>query len=175
MIFALRAHNLTANISHTNYLFERIIMNDNDQTRTLFTTSLSQTFRAYASIANKIAANYGLTQATAWPAIMISRLGNHIRPGALADALGLDPSSLVRIVDQLVQMNIVARVEDPEDRRAKILNLTPEGEKIIAQAEKALTAYRNELLKDVKIEDIQVCVNVLKALRASIKNYDLSR
>lgn len=147
-------------------------MNENDRIRMLFTTSLSQTSRAYTSVANKIAATYGLSQATAWPAVMIGRMGNHVRPGELAETLGLDPSSLVRIIDQLVNAGIVERLEDPQDRRAKILNLTEAGKKIIAQVEKALISFRGELLKDVPVSDIQTCVRVLGALRAAVKSHE---
>lgn len=149
-------------------------MNDNDRTKMLFTTSLAQTARAYNSLANKLAAAYGLSQATAWPAVMIGRMGNHVRPGELAETLGLDPSSLVRIIDQLVSSGIVERLEDPQDRRAKILNLTEEGGKTIAQVERALIAFRNGLLKDVPITDIEACVRVLSTLRLSVKNHELA-
>ncbi len=148
-------------------------MKDNDQIRMLFTTSLSQTSRAYASVANKIAATYGLSQATAWPAIMIARIGNRVRPGALAETLGLDPSSLVRIIDQLVSAGIVERLEDPRDRRAKILSLTKTGKRVIAQVERELISFRGELLKDVPISDIQTCVRVLGAFRSSVKSQEL--
>ncbi|MCL1886897.1 MAG: MarR family transcriptional regulator [Betaproteobacteria bacterium] len=148
-------------------------MNDDDRIRMIFTTSLSQTARAYTSVADKIASIYGLSQATAWPAVMIGRMGNHTRLSELADALGLDPSSLVRIIDQLVVAGIVKRIEDPKDRRAKILSLTEEGEKIMAQVERALISFRNELLKDVPITDIQIGVRVLSALRASVKNNEI--
>jgi MarR family transcriptional regulator for hemolysin len=168
----LHSHVLHDNILYAKFLYEnKDIMNDNDRIRTLFVTSLSQTSRAYFSIANKIAATYGLSQATAWPAVMIGRMGNHVRPGELAEALGLDPSSLVRIVDQLVAAGIVERLEDTQDRRAKILNLTKQGEKVIAQVEKAMISFRGELLKDVPINDIQTCVRVLGALRTAVKNH----
>lgn len=148
-------------------------LHDDDRTRMLFTTSLSQTSRAYASVANKIAATYGLSQATAWPAVMIGRMGNHVRPGELAENIGLDPSSLVRVIDQLVQAGIVKRLEDPQDRRAKILHLTEEGKKIITQVEKALIAFRTELLKDVPVEDIRTCVRILGALRTAVREQAL--
>lgn len=147
-------------------------LNDDDRTRMLFATSLSKTFRAYASVADKIAAAYGLSQATAWPAVMIGRMGNHVRPGELAENIGLDPSSLVRVIDQLVQAGIVKRLEDPQDRRAKILHLTEEGKKIIAQVEKALIAFRTELFKDVSIEDIRTCVRILGVVRTALKGQE---
>lgn len=148
-------------------------MNDDDRTRMLFTTSLAQTARAYNSFANKIAATYGLSQATAWPAIMIGRMGNNVRPGELAETLGLDPSSLVRVIDQLVNAGVVERLEDSQDRRAKILNLTGEGEKIISQVETALISFRGKLLKDVPISDVQACVRVLGTLRSSVRDHEI--
>src|SRR4051812_9866863 len=109
-----------------------------DHTLMNLAMSLTRTARAYRSVADRLASNYGLSQATAWPVIMISRLGDGVRPGAVAEALGLEPSSLVRVIDQLIDAGLVARHEDASDRRAKTLHLTAEGRRRAAQLEKAL-------------------------------------
>ena len=49
------------------------------------------------------------------------------RLGALAQAFGLDPSTITRQVQALEEIGIAGRKTDPSDRRASILDLTPEG------------------------------------------------
>jgi DNA-binding MarR family transcriptional regulator len=49
------------------------------------------------------------------------------RLGALASAFGLDPSTITRQVKALEDAGLAARETDPTDRRASILDLTPEG------------------------------------------------
>lgn len=57
-----------------------------------------------------------------------------VRVTALATSLGLSASAGSRLVDGLVQRGLLARQEDPEDRRAKTLALTPLGRRFIDQA-----------------------------------------
>lgn len=49
------------------------------------------------------------------------------RLGALAMAFGLDPSTITRQVKALEDAGLATRETDPSDRRASILDLTPEG------------------------------------------------
>jgi len=147
-------------------------MKNLDQTLMHLTMSLTQVSRAYRSLADKVVANYGLSQATAWPILMIGRLGDGVRPGAVAEALGLEPSSLVRVMDQLTDAGLMVRNEDASDRRAKTLHLTPEGRKCAAQLEEALALFRRTLFRGVPRADIDTCIGVLDALAQAIANYE---
>jgi DNA-binding MarR family transcriptional regulator len=50
-----------------------------------------------------------------------------IRVSRLAIELGLDTSTVSRLVNQLVSANLLARMPDPADQRASLLSVTPEG------------------------------------------------
>src|ERR1039458_3321668 len=52
----------------------------------------------------------------------------------IGDALEIDRTSMVGLVDDLEQLNFVVRVIDPEDRRAFRVTLTPEGLRVLAAA-----------------------------------------
>lgn len=56
-----------------------------------------------------------------------------LRMAALAELLGLSASATSRLAEGLVQRGLVARAEDPEDRRGKALTLTDEGREFLAQ------------------------------------------
>ncbi|MBS1186185.1 MAG: MarR family transcriptional regulator [Burkholderiaceae bacterium] len=150
-------------------------MSELDKIQMHVTMSLTQVARAYTYAADKLASNFGLSQATAWPAVMIGRIGDGARPGVVADFLGLEPSSLVRVMDQLTESGLVERREDPNDRRAKILRLTSEGKKRVAQIEQALIPFRRGLLKGVSIADLEACQRVLNALHESIRRKEDNR
>lgn len=51
----------------------------------------------------------------------------------VAAACGRHVSSASRLVDTLVARSLVTRVEDPDDRRAALLELTPAGEQVLEQ------------------------------------------
>ncbi|MDZ4200191.1 MAG: MarR family transcriptional regulator [Kiritimatiellia bacterium] len=49
----------------------------------------------------------------------------------LARALSIPPSTLTSMADRLVELKLILRHTDPEDRRAVRLTLTPEGEQTL--------------------------------------------
>ncbi|MGW3480532.1 MarR family winged helix-turn-helix transcriptional regulator [Rhodococcus indonesiensis] len=52
----------------------------------------------------------------------------------IAADMGLDPSQIVAIVDELESRNLVARTADPGDRRNKLVVATDEGRKLCDEA-----------------------------------------
>ncbi len=142
-----------------------------DQTLGSLTAALTYASRAYRAAADKVAADYGLSQATGLPVLLISRFGeNGVRPGVLAVALGLEASSLVRVVDHLISSNLLERHEDPNDRRAKILRLTEEGRTAAEQMDQALRPFRRKLFGAFDPADVEACLRVLSGLPAAIAN-----
>ena len=91
-----------------------------------------------------------------------------MRPGVLAETLSLEPSSVVRIVDQLTGSGLVERHDDPNDRRAKILRLTEEGLKTAALMDQALTPFRRKLFGAFDPADVEATLRVLAGLPNAI-------
>lgn len=135
-----------------------------DKTLMSLTHTLIHVARAYKSAADALTADFELSHASAWPVLMISRLGDGVRPGQVADAVGIEPPSLVRIIDQLVAAGLVLRQDDPSDRRAKTLTLTSAGKNIAERLEKALAPFRRDLFKGMPPADIETTVRVLVQL-----------
>ncbi len=147
-----------------------------DQTLSSLTAALTHASRAYRAAADKVAADYGLSQATGLPVLVISRFGeNGVRPGVLAETLSLEASSLVRVVDQLIDSGLVERHEDPNDRRAKILRLTDEGRKTAERMDQALRPFRRKLFGAFEPSDVDACLRVLSGLPDVIANLALEQ
>ena len=142
-----------------------------DQTLSSLTAALTHASRAYRAAADKVASDFGLSQATGLPVLVISRFGDAgVRPGILAETLSLEASSLVRIVDHLIGSGLVERHDDPQDRRAKILRLTDEGLKTAALMDQALTPFRRKLFGAFDPADVEATLRVLSGLPAAIVN-----
>jgi MarR family transcriptional regulator for hemolysin len=147
-----------------------------DQTLSSLTAALTHASRAYRAAADKVAADYGLSQATGLPVLVISRFGeNGVRPGVLAETLSLEASSLVRVVDQLIESGLLERHEDPHDRRAKILRLTAEGQKTAELMDQALRPFRRKLFGAFEPADVEACLRVLSGLPDVITNLTLEQ
>jgi len=67
------------------------------------------------------------------------------RLGALATAFGLDPSTITRQVQAMEKADLVERRADEQDRRASILDLTPEGRAVLEHTR----AYRRKRIDAV--------------------------
>ena len=146
-------------------------MHVSDQALGQLTAALTYASRAYRAAADRIAAGYGLSQATGMPVMVISRFGESgVRPGVLAVALGLEASSLVRVVDQLIASGLVERHEDPHDRRAKILHLTEDGRRAAEQMDQALRPFRRKLFGAFDPADVEACLRVLSGLPGAVAN-----
>lgn len=130
--------------------------------------TMTQVSRSYKAVCDKIAAQFGLTQAIAWPIVAISRLGDGIRPGVIADAVGIEPSSVVRLIDQLVEADLIERRDDENDRRAKRLYLTEKGKEKVEGLENVLIPLRRQLLHGLTDHDLDVCMHVFNTLGKSI-------
>ena len=139
-----------------------------DATLMHLTTTLTRVARSYRAAADEVSNAYGLSHAMAWPAVMIGRMGESARLGAVAEAVGLEPASLVRVIDQLVAAGLVLRHEDPHDRRAKVLSLTPLGQAQVARVEEALNVMRRELLAGLSDTELKACLKVLLRLEAGV-------
>jgi MarR family transcriptional regulator, transcriptional regulator for hemolysin len=124
--------------------------------------------RLWRRAADKALDDCGLSHATAMPLVMLSRLGDNLRQGVLADHLGFEGPSLVRIVDLLVEEGLVTRAQDAIDRRAKILSLTDAGRKRVTEIERLLSVLRADLLKDVGESELKGAVLLLSRLETKL-------
>ncbi|WP_245504187.1 MarR family winged helix-turn-helix transcriptional regulator [Lichenihabitans psoromatis] len=140
------------------------------------TTSLLQRYclgllrssRTWRQLADATSNEFDLSEATAYPLLFISRLGDGMRQAALAEHIGIEGPSLVRLLDQLCAADLVRRQEDSTDKRAKTLHLTDRGIALTAKLEERLNATRARIFAEVSPEDIAASLRVFAALeRAS--------
>jgi MarR family transcriptional regulator for hemolysin len=129
-----------------------------------FGVGLATLQRAYRAAADKAVAHVGISHALAWPLISIGRLGGGVRPGAVAESLGIESASVVRSIEQLVQAGLAERHDDPADGRAKTLHLTEAGHEAWEQIEASLDALRSEVFAGVPDADIAACLRVFDTL-----------
>ena len=124
--------------------------------------------RAYRAVADRALADLGLSQALAWPIVMIGRLGEGVRQVALADALGIEGPTLVRALDNLAAGGLIVRKEDTSDRRAKTLHLTPAGRALREQVETLLLDVRARVFESVPAADVHAMLRVFEHLKVSL-------
>ncbi|GAB2921014.1 MarR family winged helix-turn-helix transcriptional regulator [Streptomyces heilongjiangensis] len=78
-----------------------------------------------------------------------------MRPGELANRLGVEASHVTRQVQQLQKFGYVSRVPDPDDRRAQRIELTPAGQQAIDRVREAGVRGMQLALADWSSEELR--------------------
>ncbi|WP_051303106.1 MarR family winged helix-turn-helix transcriptional regulator [Comamonas composti] len=87
-----------------------------------------------------------------------------VAQGVLAQGLGLTRSSMVPLVDKLVERGLVERVRLPEDRRAVMIKLTPEGRKLRTKLRRMVQEHEAQLHAALQGCDIDQFTQALQRL-----------
>jgi DNA-binding MarR family transcriptional regulator len=67
----------------------------------------------------------------------------------LGERLGADKSQMGRSVDDLERMGLATRGADPQDRRARRVSLTAEGQDLVARSKKAAAGAAEEIFQSL--------------------------
>ena len=87
----------------------------------------------------------------------------------LADVLELQPISLVRLLDRLVEHGLVERRSDPRDRRANRLFLTASGRQLADDLDSLRDAIATDVLQGVPAAAIETSLKTLRDVKERIK------
>jgi DNA-binding MarR family transcriptional regulator len=71
----------------------------------------------------------------------------------LIEVLGLDASNLVALLNELEDADLIVRRRDRADRRRGIIELSPEGERLLLEVDRALEAVDDEILAALSFDE----------------------
>ncbi|MCR6631520.1 MAG: MarR family transcriptional regulator [Magnetospirillum sp.] len=104
-----------------------------------------------------------LTEATWRPLLHLSHLGEAVRQKDLAESMGLDGSSLVRLLDTLEERGLIRR-EDGRDRRCRLVTLTPDGRRLMERTRQVVAALEEDMLRRLDEGDVAQLVHLLERI-----------
>jgi DNA-binding MarR family transcriptional regulator len=82
----------------------------------------------------------------------------------LAGVIGIDPRNIVPILDSLEARGLVSRETDPADRRRRVIDLTPAGQRIVAELSALGEQTERELLASVPPADQESLRRILRTV-----------
>ncbi len=132
-----------------------------------FTHDMVLAGRLWRKIGRQAASRHGVTEAASSPLIWIDRLGDHVRQNVLAEAVGIEGASLVRLIDELEGNGFVRRETDPTDRRANVVSLTEKGRNIVTAVHDELQALRMQIFANLCVEDLEAAQRVFDAVKGA--------
>ena len=118
------------------------------------TLSMIQLARSYRRMVDRRLTEHQISDARALPVLHIARAGDGMRQRALAEIMGIEGPSLVRLLDQLCAAGLVERRPDPADGRAKTLHITAEGRQMATVIAAVLDQLRDQVFAGVSDADL---------------------
>jgi DNA-binding MarR family transcriptional regulator len=87
----------------------------------------------------------------------------------LAEQAGISAPTATRMVDGLLQRELVTRIDDPSDGRAVVISLTREGRVALARKMREYDARRRRLAAALEPHEQELATDLLRRLAALIE------
>ena len=87
----------------------------------------------------------------------------------LAESAGISAPTATRMVDGLLQRELVTRIDDPIDRRAVVISLTDEGRAALSRKQREYAARRRQIAAALDPDEQRVATDLLRRLAAVIE------
>lgn len=126
------------------------------QARSRFGQLIGSVYRQWRKKVDESFRDQGLTDASRMPLLVLFTQGEAMLQKDLAQALSLDSSSLVRVLSQLREAELVQWACDPADRRTKRIALTAQGTEIAGQILRKSQEIERGLFEGLSAEELEV-------------------
>jgi DNA-binding MarR family transcriptional regulator len=91
----------------------------------------------------------------------------------LSQRIGVDNSTLTRLIDILIKNNFVRKIKNPKDGRSFIILLTASGEKLQFKIEQQIDQFGSKIFSKIPIEDQDEVKETLSTLHWLISKHRL--
>lgn len=133
-----------------------------------FIAQLVESSRLLRNYIDHRAKGRGTTRAQ-WIVLFRLRQQEGLSQVDLAEVLELQPISLVRLLDRLVDHGLLERQPDPRDRRANRLFLTPQGRQLVDDLDSLRDAIATDVLHGMSTSKIETSLEALRDVKDRIK------
>lgn len=148
----------------TNSLDSHVNAPELAQARCRFGQLIGSVYRQWRKKVDESFKEQGLTDASRMPLLVLFTQGEAMLQKDLAQALSLDSSSLVRVLSQLREAELVQWACDPADRRTKRIALTAQGTEIAGQILRKSLEIEQALLDGLSAEELEVTRSTLRKI-----------
>lgn len=115
---------------------------------------LRATWQAVAKLYNERAAKHDSTMATAFVLLNID-YENGTPSTALGPLMGMEPTSLSRILKSMEDKGAISREKNPEDGRSVIIKLTDYGKEMREVSKESVITFNNTIREHVTEEELE--------------------
>lgn len=124
---------------------------------------IKKTWQNIAKMYNEKASNYGATMATGYVLLNVD-LETGTPSTALGPKMGMEATSLSRILKSMEEKDLIFRQKNPNDGRGVLIFLTAFGREKRADAKKAVIEFNQEIFRKVSEEKMQSFFGVMEVI-----------
>ena len=133
---------------------------------------LRATWQAVAKVYNERAAKHQSTMATAFVLLNIDKQkGTHST--ALGPLMGMEPTSLSRILKTMEDKGAISREKNPDDGRSVIIKLTEYGKEMRKVSKSDVIQFNDTVRENVSEKDLEGFFKVTSTINKLIADRDI--
>lgn len=136
-----------------------------------FLESLTKVSRKIRTAFNQQVTAHGLTYPRARALFRLAKKQN-MTQSELACELELEQATMVRLLDRMEENGLIERRPDANDRRVKLLVLTPYGEEQAALVRSIADRMREQIFADIDPRELQAAVELLERISANVTDLE---
>ena len=133
-----------------------------------FLFMISDVGRLLRTYADQKARQHGMTRAQ-WAVLLKLERYEGLNQSDLAEYLDIRPITLTRLVDRLCDSGLIERRPDPNDRRAKLLYLTPAARPLLETISAQVEVLAEEVLAGLDPAAIDAVLSQLGIARENLR------
>ncbi|MCB0410449.1 MAG: MarR family transcriptional regulator [Flavobacteriales bacterium] len=136
---------------------------------TTIDSEIKSTWHSIFKMYNQIASQYGTTQATGFLLLSIAKEGTPST--SIAPAMGMEATSLSRILKTLEDKKLIYREKDAKDGRMVRIFLTKEGVEKRKIAKKVVSGFNELIAQEIPQTKLSVFFDVMHDINKVIEKY----
>ncbi|WP_209347127.1 MarR family transcriptional regulator [Pontixanthobacter sp. CEM42] len=119
---------------------------------------------------NRITGPFGLTSAR-WQVLgAIDEEGQPLTVSQIARRMGLARQGVQRIINDLLERDLVSSFPNIDHKRAPLFDLSKEGEKVMAKINAAQAAWVNNLSEALSAKEVSRALKLLRTISERLEN-----
>lgn len=130
---------------------------------------IKSTWHGMNKMYNQVAAKFGTTQATGLVLLSIDREGTPST--SIAPSLGMEATSMSRIMNTLEENNLIYRKKDKKDKRMVRIFLTEEGVEKRRIAKRVVAGFNDLIHANIPQSKLSMFNEVMREINQTIEEY----
>ncbi|MEQ8692838.1 MAG: MarR family transcriptional regulator [Pseudomonadales bacterium] len=115
----------------------------------------------------------GITRSQFWVLVNTARYGNEgIAQTELARLMSVGKVSLGGVIDRMEANDLLVRLPDPVDRRAKKVFMTPKGEDLLRTLQEVAEGINKDIMKGITKEQNKMLDGILRTMKHNLLQMD---